>query len=151
MDGEYKHLLPADQCAYCTPPPAGVLPRGWRTTGGSAYHNDDRCEWLLKGQEHVRRRGGETGDVVPVRWADLGPEKLQPCGHCCTERWLRVRENPNPPAKPCPGRRAVGAGNADLGEAPPRRRFVVGVGALRTLRRGGDGRTHQRDLRPRPA
>ncbi|OXM61333.1 MULTISPECIES: hypothetical protein [Amycolatopsis] len=43
----------------------------------------------------MQRRGA---DVVPVRWAGVGPEKLQPCGHC----WLRLRGKAEAPARPCP-------------------------------------------------
>ncbi|WP_431919891.1 hypothetical protein [Amycolatopsis tucumanensis] len=108
---------------------------------------------MRKGQEHVRRRGGETGDVVPVRWADLGPEKLQPCLHCCTDRWLRVRGKANPPGKPCLVR--------DSGQWVPgmltwekHPRADGSWWASVRFARSGEVVTEersQRDLRPRPA
>jgi hypothetical protein len=41
-------MIPA-YCAPCRPRPAGVLAR--------AFHNDQRCNWLRKGQRDAQRMG----------------------------------------------------------------------------------------------
>ncbi|PWK81601.1 hypothetical protein C8D88_11611 [Lentzea atacamensis] len=82
-------------------PPPGVLEQGWRTKGGRTYHNDPGCEWLQKGQNRLRLIGKDTHEVVPVRWADVGPGQLQPCDHCCAPAWLERHGRAQVSEKPC--------------------------------------------------
>lgn len=102
-DDECKHLLPPGQCALCREPPPGVLPQGWRTRGGRAYHNDPGCDWLRKGQRRSQRQGRETHEVVQVRWNAVDPGTVQPCDYCCTPEWVRRHDLRTSPAdgKPC--------------------------------------------------
>ncbi|TVT58160.1 hypothetical protein FNH05_06655 [Amycolatopsis rhizosphaerae] len=117
MDDECKHLLPIGHCAYCKPPPEGVLPHGYRTKGGHAYHNDRECDWLRKGHDRSRRQGKDIHDAVRVAWADVKPGELEPCEFCCTSQWLRrhgkqgispaERTEASPSGKPCQVRDGV--------------------------------------------
>ena len=60
-------------CARCKPnkyPPVVVM-----TTGSSsAFHAHERCEWLIAGQDRVRRDGGSPAPIerVPLGVAILG-------------------------------------------------------------------------------
>ncbi|MFJ7210795.1 hypothetical protein [Amycolatopsis sp. NPDC098790] len=104
MDGRCKHDLLPGQCAACKPPPPGVRPHGYRTDGGSAYHNDPACDWLLRGQRHAAARAQETHPAVQVVWADVRPGSLEPCEYCCTPEWLARRTPAVAPVsvpKPC--------------------------------------------------
>ncbi len=87
-DDHCRHELPPGQCDYCRMLPSGVLPRGFRTRGGRAYHNDARCTWLLEGQRQSARQGKNTHDVVAVAWHAVDPGELQPCEWCCTPQWI---------------------------------------------------------------
>jgi len=84
-------MVPA-YCALCRPLPAGVLPRGFRTKGGNAYHNDDDCEWLRKGQLFADRKGMEVHPIEPVAWHALSPGQLAPCEACCTPEWVKKHQ-----------------------------------------------------------
>lgn len=84
-----RHELPVGQCDYCRALPPGVLPRGYRTRGGRAYHNDQHCQWLLEGQVQSARQGKNTHDIVQVSWHAVDPAELQPCEWCCTHQWVR--------------------------------------------------------------
>jgi hypothetical protein len=82
-------MIPA-YCALCGPLPTGVLARGFRTRGGDAYHNDDRCGWLRKGQRFAERKGMEVHDVIEsVAWHSVPPGQLAPCEACCTPEWIK--------------------------------------------------------------
>lgn len=89
-DGECVHQLPTDWCALCKPP-AAVLPRGYRTTGGSAYHNDPDCEWLVKGQQRAGKQGKRVHQKIQIDWASVNPDELEPCEFCCSQQWLDRR------------------------------------------------------------
>jgi hypothetical protein len=75
-------------CALCRPLPVGVLARGFRTKGGDAYHNDDCCDWLRKGQRFAARKGRETHAIEPIAWHSVAPGQLVPCEACCTPEWI---------------------------------------------------------------
>jgi hypothetical protein len=87
--GECVHELPAGWCGLCKPPGADVLPHGYRSAGGDAYHNDPDCLWLLKGQRRAHRQGKNVHDVAGLAWASVEPGELQPCEFCCTREWMK--------------------------------------------------------------
>ncbi|WP_408639377.1 ribonuclease HI [Nocardia yamanashiensis] len=78
-----RHELSYGQCDYCKALPPGVLPRGYRTRGGRAYHNDQRCKWLLEGQRQSYRQGKNVHEIVQISWHAVDPVELQPCEWCC--------------------------------------------------------------------
>ncbi|QFU91503.1 UvrD-helicase domain-containing protein [Amycolatopsis sp. YIM 10] len=86
---ECVHEMPIEWCATCKKPPRGTLPHGYRTRGGSAYHNDPQCNWLRKGQDRSHRQGKNVHDKVPAAWASVNPGELEPCEFCCTPQWLK--------------------------------------------------------------
>ncbi|MBP2182320.1 UvrD-helicase domain-containing protein [Amycolatopsis magusensis] len=86
---ECVHEMPIEWCGTCKKPPRGVLPRGYRTRGGNAYHNDQHCNWLRKGQSRSQRQGKNVHDKVPVAWAAVRPGELEPCEFCCSPEWLK--------------------------------------------------------------
>ncbi|OAP25595.1 MULTISPECIES: RNase H family protein [Amycolatopsis] len=88
-DGECRHGMTKAYCADCRQLDAGVLPTGYRTAGGSAYHNDDGCYWLRRGQQRQERMGRHTHEIVRIARASVLPGELEPCEHCCTTEWLR--------------------------------------------------------------
>lgn len=68
-------------CSRCKPhpyPSVVVMTRGW----SSAFHRSGDCQWLVKGQTQVIRKGGEAAAIerVPVQLA-LGAGKF-PCLAC---------------------------------------------------------------------
>ena len=83
-----EHDMVPAFCALCRPLPVGVLARGFRTKGGDAYHNDDRCDWLRKGQRFAERKGMEVHPIEPVAWHSVSPGQLAPCEACCTPEWI---------------------------------------------------------------
>ncbi|BCK53190.1 hypothetical protein NWFMUON74_09620 [Nocardia wallacei] len=83
------HELRVGECDLCRPRRPGVLPHGWRTEGGTVYHNDRTCDWLRKGQRDAVRKGKNLREVVAVAWATVNPSEIQPCDYCCTSEWLR--------------------------------------------------------------
>lgn len=83
-----EHDMVPAYCAFCRPLPVGVVPRGFRTKGGNAYHNDDRCDWLRKGQRFAERKGREVHDIEPVAWHSVAPGQLARCEACCTPEWI---------------------------------------------------------------
>jgi ribonuclease HI len=87
--GECVHEIPIRWCAMCRPPRPGVLPRGYRTRAGGAYHNDPNCTWMHWGQRQAERQGKNVHDIVSVVWADVPPGELEPCESCCTPLWLK--------------------------------------------------------------
>lgn len=87
-DEECEHLMPIAWCSWCKPPGPGILPHGYRTAAGDAYHNDPRCEWLLKGQRRAFHQGKKVHDIIRVAWGSVNPDELQPCEACCTWQWL---------------------------------------------------------------
>jgi hypothetical protein len=78
-----------DYCALCRPRPAGVLARGYRTQGGKAFHNDQRCDWLRKGQRYAQRKGMTVHSIEVVAWDSVAPGALEPCEACCTPEWIK--------------------------------------------------------------
>lgn len=88
-DSECVHEMPIGWCALCKPPPPGVLPRGYRTEAGGAYHNDPNCTWMHRGQRRAERQGKNVHDIVGVVWDDVPPGELEPCESCCTPQWLK--------------------------------------------------------------
>jgi ribonuclease HI len=88
-DRECVHEMPIGWCALCKPPRPGVLPRGYRTEAGSAYHNDPSCTWMHRGQRRAERQGKNVHDIVGVVWGDVLPGELEPCEACCTPQWLK--------------------------------------------------------------
>ncbi|ATY12930.1 hypothetical protein CU254_22645 [Amycolatopsis sp. AA4] len=88
-DDECRHGMTEAYCADCRQLDAGVLPTGYRTAGGSAYHNDADCYWLRRGQQRSERMGRNTHEIVRIAWASVIPGELAPCEHCCTPEWLR--------------------------------------------------------------
>ena len=84
-----EHDMVPAYCAFCRPLPVGVAARGFRTKGGGAYHNDDHCEWLRKGQRFAERKGMEVHDIESVAWHGLSPGQLAPCEACCTPDWIK--------------------------------------------------------------
>jgi hypothetical protein len=87
-DGDCVHQMPVSWCALCKPRP-GVLSHGYRTGGGTAYHNDPDCKWLLKGQQRARGRGKDVHEKIRVAWGSVNPGELEPCEFCCTPQWLK--------------------------------------------------------------
>lgn len=83
-----QHDMVPAYCALCRPLPVGILSRGFRTKGGDAYHNDDRCDWLRKGQRFAERKGMEIHAIEPVAWHSISPGQLVPCEACCTPEWI---------------------------------------------------------------
>ncbi|WP_209897036.1 RNase H family protein [Nocardia goodfellowii] len=83
------HEMRINECAYCTPRRPGVLSHGWRTEGGTVYHNDRDCDWLRKGQRDALRKGLNLHDIVAIAWASVDSTKMQPCDYCCTPLWVR--------------------------------------------------------------
>lgn len=83
-----EHEMIRAYCALCRPLPVGVVARGFRTRGGRAYHNDNGCDWLRKGQRFAGRKGLEVHDIEPVAWHSLSPGELAPCEACCTSEWI---------------------------------------------------------------
>ncbi|MCR6490041.1 AAA family ATPase [Amycolatopsis sp. OK19-0408] len=88
-DSECVHQMPIAWCAHCRKPPADVLPHGYRTKGGNAYHNDPDCTWLDKGQRSSAHRGQTVHPKERIAWGAVTPGELEPCEACCTEAWLR--------------------------------------------------------------
>lgn len=88
-DDECRHGMTKAYCADCRQLDAGVLPTGYRTRGGSAYHNDADCYWLRRGQQRQERMGRDTHEIVRIAWASVIPGELEPCEHCCTTEWLK--------------------------------------------------------------
>jgi hypothetical protein len=88
-DKECVHGMPIAWCVLCRQPRPGVLPQGYRTKEGSAYHNDPDCEWLLKGQQRASRQGKSVHDKVRIAWGSVEPGELEPCESCCTLQWLK--------------------------------------------------------------
>lgn len=82
MDEECIHLLSPEQCGLCRLPP-GVPGRGYRTSGGYAYHRDPECQWLRIGQARQESRGRNPAEVSSVDWASIAPGTLEPCRYCC--------------------------------------------------------------------
>ncbi|MGW7538542.1 RNase H family protein [Amycolatopsis sp. NPDC054798] len=87
-DDECRHGMTKAYCADCRQADAGVLPTGYRTRGGSAYHNDADCYWLRRGQQRQARMGRDTHEIVRIAWASVIPGELEPCESCCTTEWL---------------------------------------------------------------
>jgi ribonuclease HI len=83
------HDMPLAWCALCKAPPASVLPYGYRTGEGNAYHNDRHCNWLHRGQRRAERQGKNTHEVVRIAWNAADPGELQPCEFCCTREWMK--------------------------------------------------------------
>ncbi|TDV42699.1 ribonuclease HI [Actinophytocola oryzae] len=94
-NGECVHELPVDWCSLCKPPKPGVLPYGYRTKGGNAYHNDPDCTWLDRGQRRADRQGKNVHEKVRIAWGDVTPGALEPCESCCTSRWLKRHGYPS--------------------------------------------------------
>ncbi|MFD2471145.1 RNase H family protein [Amycolatopsis silviterrae] len=88
-DDECRHGMTKAYCADCRQLDAGVLPTGYRTKGGSAYHNDADCSWLRRGQQRQERMGRDTHEIVRIAWASVIPGELEPCEACCTPEWLK--------------------------------------------------------------
>ncbi|MGV9297787.1 RNase H family protein [Amycolatopsis sp. NPDC003676] len=88
-DDECRHGMTKAYCADCRQLDAGVLPTGYRTAGGNAYHNDADCYWLRRGQQRQERMGRDTHEIVRIAWAAVIPGELAPCEHCCTPEWLQ--------------------------------------------------------------
>ncbi|WP_409464060.1 RNase H family protein [Amycolatopsis sp. GA6-003] len=88
-DDECRHGMTKAYCADCRQLDAGVLRTGYRTAGGSAYHNDADCYWLRRGQQRQERMGRNTHEIVRIAWASVIPGELAPCEHCCTPEWLQ--------------------------------------------------------------
>ncbi|MFJ9786320.1 UvrD-helicase domain-containing protein [Amycolatopsis sp. NPDC101161] len=86
---ECVHQMPVAWCALCRKPPVNVLPYGYRTRGGSAYHNDPDCTWLDKGQNRSARQGRTVHPKERIAWGAVTPGELEPCEACCTDVWLR--------------------------------------------------------------
>lgn len=95
LDEECRHEVRAEWCAYCRPPPPGVLSVGYCTRGGRAYHNDPACDWLLKGHDRTRRLGRDVHEPTRVRWAEVATDRWQPCEYCCTDDWIRRNGHPS--------------------------------------------------------
>jgi ribonuclease HI len=87
--GECVHEMPINWCSLCRPPKSGVLPYGYRTKGGNAYHNDPNCTWLDRGQRRADRQGKNVHDKVRIAWGEVTPGNLEPCESCCTPQWLK--------------------------------------------------------------
>ncbi|MFC0436499.1 RNase H family protein [Kutzneria buriramensis] len=96
LDKECRHGMKVAYCANCKQPMAGVLPNGYRTKGGTTYHNDPDCYWLRWGQTQAHRQGKNLRDIVSIAWSNVVPGELEPCEFCCTVHWLlgsgRVRQ-----------------------------------------------------------
>lgn len=92
---ECVHELPAGWCSLCKPPTASVLPYGYRTTVGDAYHNDPDCLWLHKGQRRAHRQGKTVHEIQRLAWASVNPNELEPCEFCCTPEWLKRHAHRN--------------------------------------------------------
>ena len=88
-DDECRHGMTKAYCADCRQLDAGVLPTGYRTRGGSAYHNDADCYWLRRGQQRQAQMGRDTHEIVRIAWASVLPGELEPCESCCTTDWLK--------------------------------------------------------------
>ncbi|UKD58482.1 hypothetical protein L3Q65_17720 [Amycolatopsis sp. FU40] len=88
-DDECRHGMTKAYCADCRQIDAGVLPNGYHTAGGHAYHNDADCYWLRRGQQRQERMGRDTHEIVRIAWASVIPGELAPCEHCCTTEWLQ--------------------------------------------------------------
>ena len=82
------HDMTRAYCALCRPRSSGVLNRGFRTRGGRAFHNDDRCDWLRKGQRYADRMGLNVHPVEAIAWDSVSPGTLEPCEACCTPEWI---------------------------------------------------------------
>lgn len=93
-NGECVHEMQANWCSLCKPPKPGVLPYGYRTKGGSAYHNDPDCTWLDWGQRRADRQGKNVHEKVRIAWGDVTPGELEPCESCCTSQWLNRHGHP---------------------------------------------------------
>jgi hypothetical protein len=89
-----EHDMTPEFCALCRPRPAGVLARGFRTKGGRAYHNDQRCDWLRKGQRYAQRKGRNLHDIEAIAWDSVPPGELLPCEACCTPQWIKRHGRP---------------------------------------------------------
>ena len=87
-DDECRHGMTKAYCADCRQLDAGVLPTGYRTRGGNAYHNDADCSWLRRGQQRQEQMGRNTHEIVRIAWASVLPGELEPCESCCTTEWL---------------------------------------------------------------
>lgn len=83
------HDMPISWCSLCRKPPPNVLSHGFRTSGGSAYHNDPDCTWLRKGQGRAHRQGMNVHDVTRLAWGSVAPGELEPCEFCCSPQWMR--------------------------------------------------------------
>ncbi|MFC9256128.1 UvrD-helicase domain-containing protein [Amycolatopsis thailandensis] len=83
------HDMPISWCSLCRKPPPSVLPHGYRTSGGTAYHNDPDCTWLRKGQGSAHRQGMNVHDVTRLAWGSVTPGELEPCEFCCSPQWMR--------------------------------------------------------------
>jgi ribonuclease HI len=57
--------------------------------GGRAYHNDQRCDWLRKGQRYAQRKGRNLHDIESIAWDSVPPGELLPCEACCTQQWIK--------------------------------------------------------------
>lgn len=86
---ECVHEMPVGWCSLCKPPKADVLPYGYRTLGGNAYHNDPECQWLRKGQRIAHYQGKNVHEIERVAWAAVDPSMLEPCEFCCSPEWLK--------------------------------------------------------------
>jgi hypothetical protein len=87
--GGCVHELPASWCSLCKPPTVSVLPYGYRTVGGDAYHNDPNCLWLHKGQRRAHRQGKNVHEIQRLAWASVSLGELESCEFCCTPEWIK--------------------------------------------------------------
>lgn len=94
-EGECVHEMPLNWCSLCKPPRPNTLPYGYRTRGGSAYHNDPDCTWLDRGQRRAGRQGKNVHEKVRVAWGEVSPGDLEPCESCCTPQWLKRHGYPS--------------------------------------------------------
>ncbi|WP_037313234.1 UvrD-helicase domain-containing protein [Amycolatopsis orientalis] len=88
-EAECVHDMPISWCSLCRKPPPNVLPHGYRTGEGNAYHNDPDCTWLRKGQGRAHRQGKNVHDLVRLAWGSVAPGELEPCEFCCSSQWMR--------------------------------------------------------------
>ncbi|WP_143261563.1 hypothetical protein [Allokutzneria sp. NRRL B-24872] len=103
MEERCLHDLVAGQCADCKAPPAGLKKVGYRTKGGSAFHNDRDCPGLQEGQNFARYKGMDVHEPERIAWSAAQAAGLDACQVCGTEQWLDRQNRLSKPVghKPC--------------------------------------------------
>jgi hypothetical protein len=72
------HGIAPATCATCKTPGITVI----ISDGGSCYHGRSSCQWLHHGQDAVRRRGGQVGNVRSVPLTEAKRLGRCPCDSC---------------------------------------------------------------------